>query len=272
MGGVCAQADPFDGKKAGEQRVIEGVKFCWAPAGTFRMGSPVDEPERRPDEGPVNVTLSSGFWTGKVEVTQGEWKRISGAPLRAMDRGAGDDFPVYWVSYIEAEDFCRKLTDRGRASGELPRNWVVRLPTEAQWEYAARAGTTTATSFGNRLSSRQANIADSYNGAEAGPSRREATPVGSFPANAWGVHDMHGNVWEWCRDWYHAALPGGRDPDLSMAQGVMNRDGTYSRVRRSGAWIEHGPDNRSARRLRFEPERRSDHIGFRVVVVREGLR
>jgi formylglycine-generating enzyme required for sulfatase activity len=91
--------------------------------------------------------------------------------------------------------------------------------------------------------------------------------VGSYPANAWGLHDMQGNVCEWCRDWYHPKLPGGDDPDLSSIKGPMNRDGTFSRVRRGGAWCDDGWACRSAFRQRFEPERRYDHIGFRVAVV-----
>jgi formylglycine-generating enzyme required for sulfatase activity len=91
---------------------------------------------------------------------------------------------------------------------------------------------------------------------------------GSYGANASGLHDMHGNEFEWCRDWYHAQLPGGADPDLSGAQGLPNRDGTYSRLRRGGAWTDSETFCRSALRLRYEPERRADHIGFRVVVVR----
>ena len=144
-----------------------------------------------------------------------------------------------------------------------------RLPTEAEWEYACRAGTTTATSFGDALSSTQANFAGKpYNGAEVGPSLGRAAKVGSYPANAWGLHDFHGNVYEWCRDWYYADLPGGVDPDLSSKPGTRNRDGTFSRVRRGGGWTDDGRPCRSAFRLRFEPERRSDHIGFRVVLVR----
>jgi len=143
------------------------------------------------------------------------------------------------------------------------------LPTEAQWEYACRAGTTTATSFGDKLSSKQANFKGKpYNGAEPGPSLGRVAKVGSYPANAWGLHDMHGNTYEWCRDWYHAKLPGGVDPDLSSTKGTPNRDGTFSRVRRGGAWCDDGLACRSALRLRFEPERRYDHIGFRVVAVR----
>src|SRR5262249_28759848 len=148
-------------------------------------------------------------------------------------------------------------------SGHLPQGWEFRLPTEAQWEYACRAGTTTATSFGDKLSSRQANFqGQPYNGAEKGPSLHRASTVGSYPANAWGLHDMHGNAYEWCRDWYHPKLPGGDDPDRSAKKGTMNPDGTFSRVRRGGAWCDDGLACRSARRHRFEPERRSGHIGF----------
>ena len=233
------------------------------------MGSPLGEPERRPDEAQVEVTLSRGFWIGKYEVTQGQWKRISGAFLGEMNKGEGDDFPMYWVNYAEAEGFCQKLTERAQSTGELPKDWEFRLPTEAQWEYACRAGTTTATAFGDRLSNKQANFQGKpYNGAEEGPSLKESTKVGSYPANPWGLLDVHGNVFEWCRDWYHSKLPGGVDPDLSSVKGAMNRDGTYSRVRRGGAFTDDGWACRSACRIRYEPERRSDHIGFRIVAVR----
>jgi formylglycine-generating enzyme required for sulfatase activity len=263
-------ADSFSGSKGGDEREVAGVKLCWCPPGQFRMGSSPDEPERRPDEAQVEVTLTKGFWMGKYEATQGQWKRVVGklpGELTA-ELGEGDDVPVGNVNYPEAEAFCRKLTELGRQSGDLPAGWEFRLPTEAQWEYACRAGTTTATSFGDKLSSKQANFQGRpYNGAENGPSLNRATKVGSYPANAWHLHDMHGNVYEWCRDWYHAELPGGEDPDLSSAKGTPNRDGTFSRVRRGGAWCDDGLACRSARRLRFEPERRYDHIGFRVAVV-----
>ena len=207
---------------------------------------------------------------GKYEATQGEWKRVVGklpGELTAAG-GEGDYFPVYNVNYAEAVDFCRKLTELGRKSGELPANWEFRLPTEAQWEYACRAGTTTATAFGDNISSKQANFQGKpYNGAEPGPSLKRATKVGSYPPNAWGLHDMHGNVVEWCRDWYHARLPGGIDPDLSSVIGTPNRDGTQSRCRRGSAFTDDGWASRSAFRQRFEPERRYDHIGFRVAAI-----
>jgi sulfatase modifying factor 1 len=264
----------FAGSKASDERRVEGVRLCWCPPGRFIMGSPPSEPERRPGEDQVEVRLTRGFWIGKYEVTQGDWKRIVGelpGPLTA-ELPSGDDLPVGNVNFAEAERFCRKLTERARASKQLPKEWEFRLPTEAQWEYACRAGTTTATAFGESLGRTQANFQGKpYNGAtDNGPSLKRAARVGSFPANAWGIHDMHGNTFEWCRDWYHARLPGGDDPDLYSARATAsgNRDGTSSRVRRGGAWTDDGWPCRSAFRARFEPERRYDHIGFRVVAVK----
>jgi formylglycine-generating enzyme required for sulfatase activity len=254
----------FLGTKAGDENTVGDLRLCWCPAGKFVMGSPRNEPERRPDEDQVEVTLTKGFWMAKFEVTQGQWKRLIGelpGPLTEQ-LPEGDEFPVGNVNFAEAEAFCRKLTETGRQSGNLPKRWEFRLPTEAQWEYACRAGTTTATSFGDKLSSKQANFKGKpYNGAEPGPSLGRAAKVGSYPANPWGLHDMHGNTFEWCRDWYHSKLPGGVDPDLYLAT-------ASSRVRRGGCWMDDGWPCRSAFRLRFEPERRYDHIGFRVVMVK----
>jgi formylglycine-generating enzyme required for sulfatase activity len=264
------QADQFAGSKAGNECKISGIELCWCPPGTFLMGSPPNELDRRPDEAQVQVRLTRGFWMGKYVVTQGQWKKIAGKLPGELTAslGDGDNFPVGNVNYPEALAFCNKLTDLGRQSGDLPSGWEFRLPTEAQWEYACRAGSTTATSFGDSLGSKQANFQGKpYNGAEPGPSLNRATKVGSYPANAWGLHDMHGNIYQWCRDWYHLKLPGGDDPDLSSVKGPPNRDGTYSRVRRGGAWCDDGEACRSACRLRFEEERRYDHIGFRVAVV-----
>jgi formylglycine-generating enzyme len=280
-----APPSSFDGARAGEEREIAGMKFNWAPAGKFIMGSPADEPERRPGEDQVEVTLSKGFWIAKYEATQADWKRIVGAlpgPLTA-ELPEGDNLPVGNMSFAEAEDFGRKATDLARnasnapngaanAASVLPSGWEIRLPTEAQWEYAARAGTTTATAFGNSLNSQQANFKGDkpYNGGTAGPVLNVATPVGSYPPNAWGIHDMHGNIYEWVRDWFHLSLPGGVDPDLhdAMSTATRSEHGDISRSRRGGGWPDPGWPCRSAFRSRFEPERRYDHIGFRVVAVR----
>jgi formylglycine-generating enzyme required for sulfatase activity len=270
---ASVRIEPFAGSTGGDESEVAGVKLCWCPPGTFIMGSPRSEVERRADEDQVEVQLTKGFWIGKYEVTQGEWKKQMGELPGELTKElpAGDQFPVGNVNFAEAQVFCRRLTKTGHESGDLPSNWEFRLPTEAQWEYACRAGTTTATAFGDQLSSKQANFKGKpYNGGEPGPSLDRAAQVGSYPANAWGLHDMHGNVFEWCRDWYHRKLPGGVDPDLYLAEGSATKSehGDRSRVRRGGCWADEGWPCRSAFRLRFEPERRYDHIGFRVLAVR----
>jgi sulfatase modifying factor 1 len=264
-----AGSEGFRGGSPGEERVIERISVCWCPPGRFMMGSPPTERERRSDESQVEVTLTRGFWMGKHEITQKQWSQLMGAfpdkPPSAQF-GEGDDVPVYWVSFDDAEAFCAALTRNAHRSNALPTGWEFRLPTEAQWEYACRAGTVTAFSVGDSLAKHHANFGDGPPVRRA-PAPGRARPAGSYSANPWGLHDMHGNVWEWCRDWYHAQLPGGTDVDLYEPKGVINRDGTTSRVRRGGAWIESAPFCRSACRLRFEPHRRSDHIGFRIVAV-----
>jgi sulfatase modifying factor 1 len=253
------------GTNAGDARDVAGLELRWCPPGRFRMGSPVDEPDRRSDEGPVEVTLSRGFWIGKFEVTQAQWRRLMGEVSRPLVAGKGDNLPVYWTSFVEAEEFCRKLT--AAAAAELPPGWEFRLPTEAQWEYACRAGTTTAFASGATLQPAQANFGRPFRGEPPDFPRGSATPVGAYPPNAWGIHDMHGNQWEWCRDWFYRQILGGVDPDRRDQQGETNRDGSFSRVRRGGGWPERVGFCRSAARLPFEPERSSNHIGFRVVLV-----
>ncbi len=270
----AASAAAFNGEQAGQERTVAGVPLCWCPPGKFEMGSLPGELERRPFERRVSVTLSRGFWMGKFEVTQGDWKRIVGKLPGEFtaELPEGDDLPVGNVSFAEAEAFCTKATELAKAAGQLPAGREFRLPTEAQWEYACRAGTTTATSFGDAIGSQQANIRGDqpYNGGEPGPTLGRAAKVGSYPANPWGLHDLHGNTCEWCRDWFHWHYPGGVDPDLHDAQATATKNGTgdYSRSRRGSCWADGGWPSRSAFRQRFEPQRRYDHIGFRVVLVR----
>jgi formylglycine-generating enzyme required for sulfatase activity len=264
---AALQRPAFAGARAGDERTVAGIRLCWCPPGRFVMGSPPTEVGRRPDEGQVPVTIRRGFWMAKFETTQGDWRRVGGGALEkppTAQFGLGDDVPVYWVNFAGAEAFCARLTAAAKRSGALPDGCEFRLPTEAQWEYACRAGTTSATAFGNQLRPPQANFRSDEPGAVA---LGHAAAVGSFPANQWGICDMHGNIFEWCRDWYHARLPGGSDPDLHGVRGVANRDGSYSRVRRGGAWNDEAWACRSALRLRYEPERSSDHIGFRVALV-----
>jgi formylglycine-generating enzyme required for sulfatase activity len=194
----------------------------------------------------------------RFETTQGLWKRVAGSlpgPLTA-ELPAGDDLPVGNVNFAEAEAFCERLTARGRQSGSLPSDWEFRLPTEAQWEYACRAGTTTATSFGDTLSSRQANFKGKpYNGGEPGPSLGRAARVGSYPANAWGLHDMHGNVGEltldeYAPDTYSKLAPGPVDVEKAVRWPTK----IFPRVVRGGSWYEAAPAARSAARRQTEEQ------------------
>ena len=156
-----AQESSFRGGKAGEDRVLDGIRLCWCPPGRFVMGSPPTERGHRPDEAQVDVVLTKGFWTAKHEVTQGQWRRVIGAfpdRLPSAEFGEGDEFPAYWINFDEAETFCSALTRHLQGSDALPAGWEFRLPTEAQWEYACRAGTVKATSFGDALGLHQANF------------------------------------------------------------------------------------------------------------------
>jgi formylglycine-generating enzyme len=252
------------GTRAGEERDdnVLKMKFCWCPPGRFRMGSPTDEPEREIDEGPVNVRLTRGFWLGKYEVTQSQWRRVMGSmPSQGLGAGQGDTYPIYWARHDDAMAFCRKLTESERAAGRLPSGWEYCLPTEAQWEYACRAGTTTATAFGDKLNSAEANFDGNYpyNGAEKGPYLQRTAEVGSYRPNAWGLHEMQGNVWEWCADWYDEALAGGDDP-VGPAQGGY-------RAIRGGGWNDRGRSCRSANRFRVPLGFRFISLGFRVARV-----
>ncbi len=218
---------------------------------------------------------------GKFEVTQSQWQRILERSLReqrARDPdqprpvgdgtmrdhvGEGPEHPIYFVNHIDAEEFCRRLTGSERERGRLREGWEYRLPTEAQWEYACRAGTRSATPFGDRLASTQANFDGThpYNGAPQGPYLRETTPGGRYPPNAWGLHDMLGNVWEWCRDGFATQLVGGVDPLGPFA--------APKRVFRGGCWHDLGSTLRSAGpRYSGDPKTQcGSGLGFRVALV-----
>jgi formylglycine-generating enzyme len=267
--------------RAGEERHDNGpgITFRWCPPGRFRMGNKPGSKWRFVDAAPVEVTLSRGFWMAEYEITQGQWLTIMGRTLReqrALDPGQprpvgdgsmrehvgeGPDFPIYFVSHAEAEEFCRKLTDTERKEERLQAGWEYRLPTEAQWEYACRAGKSTITPFGNRLSSNLANFDGTkpFNGAPLGPYVRETTRVGQYPHNPWGICDMHGNVWEWCRDGYNEKLTGGVDP-VGTGTGVLH-------VMRGGCWHNSGFECLPANRAIGRTDSRGSGLGFRVAIV-----
>jgi formylglycine-generating enzyme required for sulfatase activity len=176
-----------------------GIELLEIYAGKFQMGERSDA---------VPVTLTRPFWMGKTEVTRGQWKRVMKTTPWGDSAGmSDDDLPVVGVSWDEATDFCRRLTARDRSTPALQKNEVYRLPTEAEWEYACRAGTTTKFSFGDDDS--QLGDFGWFVGGNSGGSTH---PVGTKKPNSWGLHDMHGNVWEWCSDWYGETLTGGVDP------------------------------------------------------------
>jgi formylglycine-generating enzyme required for sulfatase activity len=230
--------------------------------GTFTRGSPESEEGRGSDEGPQTVvTISRGFWMGKFEVTQAEYVSLMGSNIALLTYDTR--LPLDLANWIHATNYCHQLTERERAAGHLPSGYGYRLPTEAEWEYACRAGTTTPFSLGSgtSLSSTQANFDGTfpYGGAVTGPYINRTTLGGSGPPNAWGLHDMHGNVWEWCQDWY-APYPGG---ELTDPKGPPT--GT-TRVLRGGGYTSIGAGCRSAKRDSRSPTYRNSIQGFRVVL------
>ena len=251
----------FAGTKAGQEWGSNGLKmkFCWCPPGKFMMGSPQDEKKNAGDEHQVKVTLTRGFWLGKYEATQAQWKAMIGTQPWAGKRHVkeGDDYPVTYVSWGDAVKFCAELTKKDLLSGKLPVNWEYRLPTDAQWEYACRAGSKTRFSFGDDDSQLGGYAWFDKNARIVG--EKYAHRVGGKRANVWGLHDMHGNVYEWCRDWYELEVPGGTDPEVTK---MGSR-----RVHRGGSWYYFSWFCRSAARYRSRPGDRSSLLGFRVAAV-----
>jgi formylglycine-generating enzyme required for sulfatase activity len=236
------------------------------------MGSPSSEPQRSINEGLHEVSITRPFYLAAHEVTQGQYQTVMGkAPSHFTHHGRGnayvkfiseDDlkrFPVESVTWEDAVAFCRKLSEWPEEK-RLGRTY--RLPTEAEWEYACRAGTSTPFHCGDRLSSStEANFCGHYpyNGAAKGPYLSRTAAVGSYKPNAWGLYDMHGNVAEWCSDWcddYYAAKSPKNDP--------RGPESGKERCVRGGSWGHIGRDCRSATRLRFEPNKGQNHVGFRV--------
>jgi len=237
-----------------------GLEMVWIQPGTFLMGSPPEEADRSDDETQHEVTLTNGYWIGKHELTQAAWTEVMGEnPSKFTE--SGPNAPVEQVSWEEAMDFCRKLTEREAKSGTVPAGWEYSLPTEAQWEYACRAGTTTPFSFGSVLDGTQANCdgTNPYGTTKKGPYLEKTTPVGSYPANPWGLYDMHGNVREWCLDWY-GDYPAGAASDPRGPEKATNR------VFRGGGWINYAQYCRSAYRYWSSPDNRSVNLGFRPVL------
>jgi len=237
------------------------------PAGTFLMGSPTTEPERADWEGPqTRVTLTYAFKMGKYEVQQAEYQAVMGT--NPSYYAGHTNRPVEQVTWDEAMEYCRRLTEAQRSAGCLPAGRVYRLPTEAEWEYACRAGTTNAFGLGPALRSGMANFDAYFEYDQAvgtfenptGVDLGRTTAVGSYAPNAWGLYDMHGNVWEWCLDGWSAQLPGGTVTNTYTAT-----TGT-DRVIRGGCWYNAARACRSAYRLRATKYFYDNDLGFRIVL------
>ena len=258
--------------QSGEGEVVNsvGMKFARIPRGTYSMGSPETEEGRRADEPVHEVRITKPFHIAAFEVTQKQYERIMGANPSFFTRNGvaklklktkdTHQYPIEDVTWHQAVEFCKKLSE---TADEKARKFTYRLPTEAEWEYACRGGTRTALHYGDAVSSYEAN----FNGvAPLGNARRGyflAAPwtVGGYKANAFGLFDMHGNVMEWCADWY--------DPDFYAAGPKEDPIGPTrgeERVCRGGGWPNTARTCRSAARFHFPPHSSSYSIGFRVVL------
>jgi formylglycine-generating enzyme required for sulfatase activity len=256
--------------------LIEGVELdmVFIEGGTFEMGSPETEVDRYLTESPVHLVTVPDFCMGKYPVTQAQWRAVANLatvkrPLNTEPSHFQDDsLPVEEVSWLDSEEFCLRLSVQAERE--------YRLPTEAEWEYACRAGKTDPFHFGKIISSKIANYcaqdqeiggetyAGKYGEGELGEFRETTTPVGFFHvANNYGLYDMHGNVWEWCRDHWHNSYSGA--PDNGSAWINPEAEENAARVLRGGAWGGIPSSCRSAARLINNADSHDDHFGFRVV-------
>jgi len=222
------------------------LKMKQIPAGTFTMGSPMGEKDRGDDEGPMHqVVISKPFYMGVYEVTQAQWEAVMGTyPSHFSGKPA---HPVESVSWEDCQKFVEKINGMGIGT--------FRLPTEAEWEYACRAGSKTVYCFGDEVAKLK-EYANYENTPKYGDN--STAPVGSFKPNAWGLYDMHGNVYEWCSDWY-AGYNMDKQTDPRGAAGGSDR------VYRGGYWDDSSGRCRSAPRRRYSPSYRSSSLGFRLV-------
>ena len=269
-------------EKHGKLKNSIGMEFANIPAGKFLMGSPATEKRREQNETQHEVTLTQGFLMGVHEVTQAQYAQVMGKNPSDFQ---GDNLPVETVSYKDALEFCQKLSD---LPAEKAAGRKYRLPTEAEWEYCCRAGTSTPFHFGQELNGTQANCDGEvpYGTTETGPSLGKTSPVGSYPPTAWGLCDMHGNVREWCQDRY-GDYPKGpvTDPlgsDVGKPEGVAGQGegqvpvpaedpvGSYC-VNRGGCWYGEAALCRSAYRYRFDPSVLNFGYGFRLALSSSGI-
>ena len=231
------EGEPFKASRVKDLLLLSINKdMVLIQAGTFKMGSPASDKGRTDDESLHQVTITKQYYMGIYEVTQELWEAVIGHNPSSKNKGA--KLPVTDVSWSDCQEFLKRLNEKSNAG--------YRLPTEAEWEYACRAGTTTAYSFGDRITKNDANFDDS--------TIRE---VGSYKPNAFGLYDMHGNVWEWCEDWYGAYSAGAVTDPKGLGWG--NR-----RVLRGGSFVSDGSAARSPNRGVNTPTDRLNYLGFRL--------
>lgn len=237
-----------------------GMKLVLIPKGTFQMGSPIEEEGAGVDEQQHQVTVSQDYYLGLTEVTQGQYEKVMGTnPSHFQQRVTGKSdssmYPVEQVSWEDAVEFCQKLSELPE---EKTAGRVYRLPTEAEWECACRAGSKTAYSFGESAQS----LGDYA--WFAGNANSQTHPVGEKKPNAWGLYDMHGNVWEWCSDWY------GDYPKGAVSDPIGPHRGS-DRVARGGGWNDEAAGCRSAPRRGGDPAFRNRILGLRLALSSTGI-
>lgn len=236
-----------------EAREFAGMPFVHLSGGCFWMGSPVGEAGRDIDEGPRHEVCLDGFWIGRHEVTQGEWLRVMGN--NPAHFGVSEHHPVERVNWVDVQKYIRRLNESGEGG--------FRLPTEAEWEYAARAGTESPFAFGASLDAeKQANFRDQTLLHPEGVFRRTTTPVERFPPNGWGLFDMHGNVTEWVEDWYMVDFYSKSSP--RQKNPICNDSSSGLRVLRGGSWYDKAVNLRAADRGWSTPDNRHVSIGLRL--------
>ena len=255
-----------------------GIKLARIPAGTFTMGSPRSEQDRDDKEERHEVSITKPFYLGVYELKQSEYDIVAkGGSVYRKSVFKGEDHPVENIEWIYAKGFCEVLSNRPE---EKKAGRTYRLPTEAEWEYACRAGSSTAFHFGDALSSDQANFNGNYpaGNGKKGKYLRQTAPVGSYQPNAFGLYDMHGNVAEWCADWYDPEYyqdspdedPLGPPFGVVATKFTNNGDENFFAVVRGGCWVDDGRACRSAYRFRAMPKTQYRIIGFRVACDVEG--
>ena len=241
----------FIGEHSVDLNASVNMEMLWVEPGTFTMGSPTTEAGRQADrEDEHNVTLTQGFYLGKYEVTQSQYEAVIGANPSEFNATGNSNRPVENLSWAEAVAFCAQLTEQEQNAGRLPGDWAYLLPTESQWEYACRASTSTAYSWGNDINATLANY------EQSGLSQTQE--VGLLAPNPFGFYDIHGNVREWTLDWFDTSYPSGPVEDPAGPSSGSRR------VSRGGSWDDPGMHLRSAKRTDDPPSNPRNCIGFRI--------